>query len=253
MRKKIFFGFSLFIILLFSSLGHAISFPNLTGQIVDAAGILTPQTQEKIRTVLALSDQTVVVTIPSLEGLSIESYGYQLGRYWGIGNKNKDDGVLLLVAPNERSVRIEVGYGLEEILTDSISSTIIQTLIIPEFKKGDMNAGILNGTKGIVSVLTGKVVSVEEKTPVISGKSMIFAQMEETTHDELLLILYITILVIIMIWASRRYSSSSNREQTKEFINPKIALSRKVSHFKRENHFRGRGGKFGGGGASGKW
>ena len=127
MRKKILFGFYLFIILLFSSFVHAISFPNLTGQIVDAAGILTPQTQEKIRTVLALSDQTVVVTIPSLEGLSIESYGYQLGRYWGIGNKNKDDGVLLLVAPNERSVRIEVGYGLEEILTDSISSTLSST------------------------------------------------------------------------------------------------------------------------------
>ena len=79
----------------------------------------------------------MVVTVTSLQGLPIEEYGYQLGRHWGIGQKGKDNGALLIVAPEEREVRIEVGYGLEGELTDAQSRTIIETRILPHFRQGD--------------------------------------------------------------------------------------------------------------------
>jgi uncharacterized protein len=95
----------------------------------------------------------VVVTVPSLQGLTIEQFGYQLGRHWGIGQKGKDNGVLLIVAPNERKVRIEVGYGLEGTLTDALASGIIQNAILPEFRTGRFENGILQGTDAILTVL----------------------------------------------------------------------------------------------------
>jgi uncharacterized protein len=95
------------------------------------------------------------VTLSSLRGTSIEDYGYQLGRAWQIGQKDKNNGVLLIVAPNERKVRIEVGYGLEGTLTDALTSFIIQNAILPRFKAGDFPGGIKRGTEDIVSVLTG--------------------------------------------------------------------------------------------------
>ena len=105
----------------------ALTFPTLTGRVVDEANILDPATQraaltQKLADLEAKStDQVVVVTLKSLQGTSIEDYGYQLGRHWQIGQKDKNNGVLLIVAPNERKVRIEVGYGLEGTLTDLVS------------------------------------------------------------------------------------------------------------------------------------
>ncbi len=98
-------------------------------------------------------EQVVVVTLDSLQGYTIEDYGYQLGRHWGIGQKSKNNGVLLIVAPNEHKVRIEVGYGLEGTLTDATSRTIIETKILPSFKRGDFNAGVFAGVKSILKVL----------------------------------------------------------------------------------------------------
>ena len=93
----------------------------------------------------ATGQQVVVVTLDSLQGYSIEDYGYQLGRHWGIGQKGKNNGALLIVAPKEHKVRIEVGYGLEGTLTDATSRTIIQNYILPSFKRGDYNAGVVGG------------------------------------------------------------------------------------------------------------
>src|SRR5690242_21298675 len=107
------------------------TFPPLTGRVVDDAHILSEGTKTQLTQKLEdlenrTSRQLVVVTLPSLQGYEIEDYGYQLGRAWGIGQKKLNNGVLFLIAPNERKVRIEVGYGLEPILTDALSSVILQ-------------------------------------------------------------------------------------------------------------------------------
>ena len=99
----------------------------------------------------------------SLQGYSIEDYGYQLGRAWGIGQKGKDNGVLLIVAPNDRKVRIEVGRGLEPMLTDALSSIIIEHAIVPEFRAGDFAAGIKAGVRDIKDVLLGDAEAVKER------------------------------------------------------------------------------------------
>jgi len=115
----------------------------------------------------ASGEQVVVVTLPSLQGYTIEDFGYQLGRNWGIGQKGKNNGVLLIVAPRERKVRIEVGYGLEGELTDAICATIIQNYILPSLKRGDFNAGVLAGAKSILDVLGGN--SPQTSVPNTSG------------------------------------------------------------------------------------
>ena len=134
--------------------------PALTGRVVDQAGILSPAVKAELETALAAhenntTNQVVVVTLESLNGANIEEYSLELGRRWSIGQKGKDNGVLLVVAPNDKQVRIEVGYGLEGILTDALSSNIINYYIIPEFKKGDIENGIKIGTQKIIALLEG--------------------------------------------------------------------------------------------------
>ncbi|OQX57955.1 MAG: hypothetical protein B5M52_06340 [Helicobacteraceae bacterium 4484_230] len=136
----------------------AITFPELTGRVVDNADLLSPEQEQKVSLQLEAlesntTDQLVVVTLKSLDGYDIADYGYQLGRHWGIGQENKDNGALLIVAPNERKVRIEVGYGLEGVLTDAKSSWIIQNIILPAFKSGEYDAGIQAGAEAIVGIL----------------------------------------------------------------------------------------------------
>lgn len=131
-----------------SLVAAAPNFPNLTSRVVDNAQLLTPQAKHDLETRLAKYEQTttnqvVVLTLPTLNGYDIEDYGYQLGRRWQIGQKGKNNGVILIVAPKERKVRIEVGYGLEPVITDLISNQIIQTVILPSFKKGEYQKGII--------------------------------------------------------------------------------------------------------------
>ncbi len=94
--------------------------------------------------------QLVVVTIPSLHGQDIATFGVDLGRRWGVGRKDIDDGVLLIVAPNERKARIEVGYGLEKALRDEEAGRILRDAILPAFRAGDMPKGITAGVDGII-------------------------------------------------------------------------------------------------------
>src|SRR5262245_14325552 len=126
---------------------YALTFPQLTGHVVDDAGILDPATKAGLERKLAefetkTTGQLVVVTLKSLQGTSIEDYGYQLGRHWQIGQKEKNTGALLIVAPNERKVRIEVGYGFEGTLTDAVSKLIIEKSIIPRLRVTDFECGI---------------------------------------------------------------------------------------------------------------
>src|ERR1700736_1785568 len=139
---------------------QTLSFPALTGRVVDEAGLLDAAARTALTEPLAeleqkTTDQLVVVTLKSLQGTSIEDYGYQLGRRWQIGQKDKNNGVLLIVAPNERKVRIEVGYGLEGTLTDAITKLIIENSILPRFKVADFSGGIKRGVEDIIQVLTG--------------------------------------------------------------------------------------------------
>src|SRR6185503_13746586 len=97
--------------------------------------------------------QVVVVTLPSLQGYAIEDYGYQLGRAWGIGQKGQNNGALFIVAPSEHKVRIEVGYGLEPVLTDALSSIILQEKVLPKFRAGDVQGGVLDGAAALVQQL----------------------------------------------------------------------------------------------------
>ena len=134
--------------------------PALTGRVVDQAGILSPAVKAELETALAAhenntTNQVVVVTLESLNGANIEEYSLELGRRWGIGQKGKDNGALLVVAPIDKQIRIEVGYGLEGILTDALSSNIINYYIIPEFKKGDIQNGIKIGAQKIIALLEG--------------------------------------------------------------------------------------------------
>ncbi|WP_379548964.1 TPM domain-containing protein [Qipengyuania sp. DSG2-2] len=133
-------------------------FPELTGRVVDAANII-PDGEEaalvqRLEQLEAQSQrQLVVATVPSLQDYDIADYGYRLGREWELGDAERNDGAILLVAPNERKVRIEVGYGLEGIMTDALSSIIIQNDILPRFRDNDYPGGILAGTQAIATQL----------------------------------------------------------------------------------------------------
>lgn len=137
---------------------RAQSFPKLTGFVVDAANVLPPQVEAQLTQRLDAVQrdtkrQLIVATVPSLQDYPIEEYGYRLGRAWGVGLKDVNNGAILLVAPNERKVRVEVGYGLEPILTDALSSVIINQQILPRFKAGDLPGGVVAGVDALEAQL----------------------------------------------------------------------------------------------------
>ncbi len=134
------------------------NFPALTGRVVDDAHVLSPEVQADLTAKLAAleqktSRQLVVVTLPSLDGYEIEDYGYQLGRKWGIGQKGTNNGALFIIVPSEHKLRIEVGYGLEGVLTDAMSSVILQSQVIPRMRAGDIQGGIVAGTDALIEQL----------------------------------------------------------------------------------------------------
>src|SRR6476646_1321041 len=151
------------LVVLFSSLASAKDIPPLTGRIVDQANLLTADQKQRIETKLAAfeketGDQVAVLTFDSLDGEAIEDYANKVGRAWALGQKGKDNGVLLLVAKQDRKMRMEVGYGLEPVLTDLQTKIIQDQVIIPYFKKGDFGGGIEAGVNAILSTVNGKPV-----------------------------------------------------------------------------------------------
>lgn len=140
-------------------------FPAFSGYVVDEAGILSPATRAQLTQALGDFQRTnhrqlAVATVKSLQGYPIEDYGYRLGRAWGVGDKGKDTGAILLVAPGEKKVRIEVGYGLEGELTDAISKQIIEQIMLPAFRGGDFNRGVVAGTAAILRTLGASATAV---------------------------------------------------------------------------------------------
>ena len=145
---------ALMLTVLASTAAQAQTFPKLTGRVVDAANLLGPEQEAQLTAMSAATEQAtgrqlVVATVTDLQGYPIEDFGYQLGRAWGIGQKDASNGIILLVAPNERKVRIEVGYGLEPIMTDALSGMIVRDTILPRFRDKDMPGGILAGAAAI--------------------------------------------------------------------------------------------------------
>ncbi|MCT7376525.1 TPM domain-containing protein [Chelativorans salis] len=146
----------------------AAELPALTGRVVDNAGLLDSQTEAALTEKLAgfetkSSDQIVVATIQSLDGEVIEPYANRLFRAWGLGHAGEDNGVLLLVALNDRRMRIEVGYGLEGTLTDLHAKLIIENTMVPAFRAGDYARGITGAVDDIVTVLEGNAAELEAR------------------------------------------------------------------------------------------
>lgn len=131
----------------------------LTGRVTDAADLLTPAQEASLSAKLERLERTthhqmVVVTVPSLGGSDIATFTTNLANRWGIGRKGHDDGVVLLVAPNEKKVRIAVGYALEKTLTDAACKQIIQEQMLPNFRKGDLPRGIEAGADALIARLS---------------------------------------------------------------------------------------------------
>ncbi len=211
-------------------------FPALTGRVVDDAHVLSGEAIQALTTILAdyengTTNQVMVVTVPSLNGAEIEDYGYQLGRQWGIGQKGKNNGVLLIVAPTERKVRIEVGYGLEGQLTDLQSNQIIQGIILPDFRQGQLEQGIIDGTQAIVDVL--------------GGKSIHLAQQAQVQGTPIPLWVIIGIIILFFMFA-RRHPFLAMMLMS----NSRFGGGSGGGGF---GGFSGGGGSFGGGGSSGSW
>lgn len=157
-------------------LARAQTFPPLTGRVVDAAHVLNPaqvaqltQLSEQIQQ--ASTRQFVVATIPDLQGYPIEDYGYRLGRAWKVGQQGANNGIVLIVAPKDRKVRIEVGYGLEPIMTDALSDAIIRDAILPRFKAGDLPGGIIAGAQAIGEQMKLPPEAAEQRAAALVQKS----------------------------------------------------------------------------------
>ena len=186
------------LVLCLASVALAFNFPPLTGRVVDQAGIMSAQSRNDLEAKLKDLEsksgiQLVVATVKSLEGSDVETYANELFRNWKLGEAKKNNGVLLLVAPTEHKVRIEVGYGLEGTLTDALSSVIISSAIVPRFKANDFTGGIERGVDGIISVLSGDTADWQPKPSVRAEDS-------PQLSNELFSILFF-LFVIFVVWS----------------------------------------------------
>ncbi|GGD96271.1 hypothetical protein GCM10011515_15210 [Tsuneonella deserti] len=246
-------------------------FPALTGRVVDAANIIPPAVEAELDAKLTAFEtrtqrQFVVATVPSLDGYEISDYGYRLGRKWGIGDKERNDGVILLVAPSERKVRIEVGYGLEPVLTDGYSALIVQNTILPAFKAGDMPGGIVAGTDAIIKQLE---LPADEAAKVAQAAETQAAQSEGGFPLGAILWIAFLLFFFILPMLGRRGGRHYRGRGGMGGAVGNIILWEALNAAARSGRhgggwggggggfggggFGGGGGSFGGGGASGGW
>lgn len=239
---------SILLSLFFASSIFALSVPNLTSPIVDNANLISDGVEQNINNQLQeLSNSTgiqlAVLTIPTLEDEVLESYSMKVAETWKLGSAEKDTGVLLLIALEERSIRIEVGYGLEGVLTDTKCGLIIRNVIAPEFRNGNYQAGIVNAVNNMVGLVKGDESLVSKRVlNESSGDSGAFIFMG-------VVLLYGFIFVMAVISSKKRGPRTGTGTRTTPYVN----------HIPRNfgggggGGFSGGGGSFGGGGASGGW
>jgi uncharacterized protein len=217
-------------------------FPVLSGRVVDEAGLLSAAERERLAGELAAHEratgqQVVIVTLRSLQGYPIEDFGYRLGRAWGIGEKGKNTGAMLVVAPSERAVRIEVGYGLEGLLTDALSRSIIERDILPAFRQGQFARGISDGAAAMLAALGGTAAAPSRDAGPVPA-----------ANDDLAPLVFIAIILLFFLLRFYFFRGSG------------IWISSGGGSWRTGSGsgfsgggFSGGGGSFGGGGASGKW
>jgi uncharacterized protein len=250
--RSILAAVALLVLLLSIIPAAALVFPTLSGRVVDEAGILDQATRMALTDKLAAlesksTDQLIVVTLRSLQGTSIEDFGVQLGRHWQAGQKGKNNGVLLIVAPNERKVRIEVGYGLEGTLTDAVSRLIIENAILPRFRAGDFAGGINRGVDDIISVLTGDAEEWKQRAAKRPDPT-------PGTGGTLLFLLILAVFLMVYFTMARSAPPGAYRRRgpssawTGGWSSGGSSWSSGSS-----GGFSGGGGSFGGGGSSGSW
>lgn len=231
---------------------QTLTFPVLTGRVVDEAGVLDATDRAALTESLAgletkTTDQLVVVTLKSLQGTAIEDYGYQLGRRWQIGQKDKNNGVLLIVAPNERKVRIEVGYGVEGTLTDAITKIIIENSILPQFKAGDFPGGIKRGVEDVIQVLTGDAEGLQQRIAQNSAPGI--KRPDAKIPVWLGIVLVLGGIGLLIFCATTRGAVCQAILQ----ILLLMLLSGRRRSSRGGSSWAGGGGSFGGGGSSGSW
>lgn len=254
------------------------SFPERgTAPVVDAANVIDDGAEAQLSQQLddfemRTGRQFVVATIPDLQGYDISDYGYQLGRYWHLGSKEENNGIILLVAPTEHKVRIEVGYGLEAVIPDGLAYDIINRDILPKFKAGDMTGGIVSGADAIMRQLElppdqqKKVAAAAGKARASSGGGIPIG-----TILWMGFILFFFILPLFHRRRGRRYGggvggggSGIGNVLLWTALNAAMNSGRRGGDwgggggfggggFGGGGGFSGGGGSFGGGGASGSW
>ncbi|WP_093005088.1 TPM domain-containing protein [Sphingomonas palmae] len=264
------------------------TFPKLTGRVVDDAHLLSPEQVQQLTQLSASVEQAstrqlVVATIPDLQGYPIEDYGYRLGRAWGLGQKDANNGVILLVAPRERKVRIEVGYGLEPIVTDALSSVIINQTILPRFRDGDMAGGIVAGANAIAEQLKLPLEAAEQRAKAAGAKR---SQASGSDRGGLIAVFWIMVVLFFVVplifrrAGGRRFDDDDDddhgsgdggggrRRRSGGFVPPVVIWGPGMGggwgggggsgggfggFGGGGGGFGGGGGSFGGGGASGGW
>ena len=256
----------------------ALDFPPLTGRVVDQAGILNADIRgdlaDKSKDLEEKSGiQLVVATVTSLQGSDIETYANELFRTWKLGQAQKNNGVLLLVAPNERKVRIEVGYGLEGTLTDAVASVIISSAIVPRFKNGDFPGGIERGVGGILDVLGGDTADWQPQTVVRDNDpSVLWALIPIILSFGFVFVVHFIGIGVRRLYLGLRYGDwhpapaghyvkrgkrlvfvSDSGWSSSSSSSGSSWSSDSSSSSSSDSDFSGGGGSSGGGGASGSW
>jgi uncharacterized protein len=240
---------------------------------VDEADVLGPSAEADLGRELeaherATGQQVVIATLRSLQGHTVEEFANRLFREWRLGRAEQDDGALLVVAPRERKVRIGVGYGLEGVLTDAASATIIQSLVLPRFRAGDMEGGIVAGTRGVLELLRPEDGAAAGREPGWTTGSQPGGELSLGEKYVILLGMFgLTALLLLIDKLVRRRrgyglleggptpvvwvgSSTSSREELGSSWSSGDSSS---SRHPNGGGFSGRGGSSGGGGASGSW
>ena len=244
--------------------GDATGFPPLTGRVVDLAGVIPSPSRAAIGAKLEILEersgiQLVVVALPSLHGSDVESFANRLFRHWKLGQAKKDNGVLFLIAPAERKMRIEVGYGLEGTLTDALSEVILSKAVRPRFRAGDFGGGIERGVDAIIGVLNGD--AAEWRKPPKAGLEATAFWIIFSPMIILFAAFWVVVYVLVRRGARRAggggagggVSTSSRGDRSDDDRSGRHWSGAHSSSGRDGVGFSGAGGSSGGGGASSDW
>jgi uncharacterized protein len=225
------------------------NFPPLTGRVVDQPGLLTAAEATEITDRLEALEKTngtqmVVAIINSLDGYDIRDYGYQLGRHWQIGQKGVNNGVILLIVPSENRVSIEVGYGLEGVITDAAARLIIANAIVPAFREGRFADGIMAAVGDITALATGEEAPSLKQAP---------RDDRDFDIDDVIPLIFLALVIWMILRESSGGGSGGRRRRGTPIIFGPGGFGSGSGGFGGGGGFSGGGGSFGGGGASGSW